>query len=208
MWSTILSLIPTIAGLFSSNKANDDYQANLDKIKADQRLSQSALQAKALLGENATRGLAGYDTMKEDILSTTPTTLNESRDFLSGSGVVDFLAKSKAMTDQQLRQLNAANEQQKQTNMNTYANYLGGVMANREDSLMQGNNLIELAKGQMDYNQAGTNNKLLGNITGTVGGIADLDWKKIIALLSKTQYPSNDILAPKTPTVATFDDTI
>jgi hypothetical protein len=208
MIGEILGLVTDVMGMLSSSDANADYQAKLDKIKADQKLSSSALQAKALLGENATRGLAGYDTMKEDILSSTPTTLNESRDFLSGSGVVDFLAKSKAMTDQQLRQLNATNEQQKQTNMNTYANYLGGAMAGEENRLNAINTGLSMNQSNADiYNQA-QQNASLANMATRVGKTADTDWAKIIGLLSKSEMSNPQGLAPANPpAVATFEDT-
>ena len=184
MIGSLLSLVPSLVGLFSSNSAHDDYSAELEKIKEQQKLSQSALQAKSLYAENATRGLAGYETMKEDIQNQLPTTLNESRDWLSGGGVVDFLSRSKAQTDQQLRQLNSANEQQKQKNMSDYAGYLGNNMAYREDQLLQNQSQLGIAKGYNQVDKASTQNKIMGGVGNMLAGIGDEDLAKFIALLS------------------------
>lgn len=191
MWTTLASIIPQVVSMFSSSNASDDYNKKLEQIKEQQRLSSSALQAKSLLGQNATRGLAGYETMKEDIYNTLPVTLNETRDFLSGAGVVDYLAKAKASTDQQLRQLNAANEQERNRNEQLYATYLGNTMAGYENTMQDNRNDLSLAQASMDYNKAGTLTKQLGELAKGVGSVGDLDWSKVIALLSKAKGVAN-----------------
>ena len=193
MWSTLLSLIPSVISMFSSNSAEDDYQKKLSAIRNNQALSQSALQAKSLLAENATRGLAGYETMKSDIENRLPETIAENRDWLSSGEAVDFLVKSKAETDRQLRSLATANEQQKQNNMKMYADYLGTNMANREDFMRNNQADIDIAKAQLGYNQAATNSKQWGNLIGSVGNIADMDWEKLLALFSGGADPSASI---------------
>lgn len=193
MWSTILSLIPSVISMFSSNNAENDYQQRLTELRDKQRLSQSALQAKSLLAENATRGLAGYETMKYDIENRLPETIAANRDWLSSGAAVDFLVKSKAETDRQLRSLATANEQQRDNNMSMYANYLGTTMANREDNLLGNQSDIDIAKGQLGYNQSATNAKQWGNLIGSVGDIADMDWQKLLALLSGNADPTANI---------------
>lgn len=205
MWSTLLSLIPSIVGMFSSSNATDEYNSTLESAKANQKLSNSALQAKSLYAENANRGLAGYETMKEDINNQLPETLNASKDWLSGGGAVKFLADASANTNQQLRNLNTQNEQQKQSNMEMYAKYLGGPMAMQENQMQDNRNQLSMYQGMNNYNQAGTQNQLLGQVTGSLGKLGDMDWSKLIALLSKGSYPSVAQLAPKTPSVATFE---
>lgn len=192
MIGSLLSLIPSIIGLFSSNDAHDDYTKQLEQIKANQKLSQSSLQAKSLLAENATRGLAGYETIKEDINNQLPTTLNESKDWLSGSGAVDFLARSKASTDQQLRQLNAANEAEKNKNMDIYTQYLGGTMANREYQLQQDQSQLDVAAGYNNVDKAAVQTKTMGGVGNMLAGIADEELYKLIAGLSGSQ-PSLDM---------------
>jgi len=186
MIGEILSLIPSIVGLFSSNSSHDEYSSDLEKIRAQQKLSNSALQAKSLYAENATRGLAGYETMKQDINNQLPTTLNESKDWLSGGGAVDFLARASANTNQQLRNLNNQNEQQKQNNQEMYAQYLGGTMASREDMLLQNQSQLDVAAGYNNVDKSATQNKIMGGVGNMLAGIADKDLASIIAGLSKS----------------------
>lgn len=185
MLSEILSLITNAIGMASSNNATNDYNKRLEEIKNQQKISDSALQAKQILAENAGRGLAGYETMKEDINNQLPTTLGAAKDWLTGGGVVDFLSRSQASTNQQLRDLNAKDEKARQNNLQMYANYLGGPMASQENRLLE--NQSQIGIGQA-VNVADKNwrNMLYANaMTDQLGGIGDTDWVKLIALLSK-----------------------
>jgi len=184
MLGTILSLVPSIIGLFSSNKASDEYKAELDKIRSEQKISEASLQAKQILAEQATRGLPGYETMKEDINTQTPTTLNEAKDWLTSGGVVDFLARSSAATNKQLRQLDAANEQQKMANINAYAGYLGGPMAAQESDLAARQTQLGIASAYTGAEKAATQNKYMFGMGNALAGIADKDLYELIALLS------------------------
>lgn len=185
MIGSLLSLIPSIVGLFSSNSAHDEYSDSLQKIRNNQKLSPSALQAKSMLAENATRGMAGYETMREDIENRLPVTINENRDWLSSGAAVDFLVKSKAQTDQQLRQLNVANAQTKQKNMDTYAGFLGGTMARQENDLLQNQSQLDVAGAYNQVEKSATQNKIMGGVGNMLAGIGDEDISKLVAGLSK-----------------------
>lgn len=184
MLGTLASFIPTIVGLFSSNSAHDEYSDSLQKIRDNQKVSQSAIQARSLLAENATRGMAGYETMKEDIENRLPVTINENRDWLTSGGAVDFLVKSKAQTDQQLRNLAVQNAQAKQGNMNMYSQFLGTNMAQQENQLLQNQSQLDVAKAYNQVDKSATQNKIMGGVGNALAGIGDQDLAKLIALLS------------------------
>jgi hypothetical protein len=192
----LLSLIPSIINMFTSSSSANKYQEKVDDIKNRQKISDSALQAKALFAENAARGLQGYETIKEDINNQMPTTLNESRDWLTGGGVVDYLTRAQANTAKQLRDLNMANEQEKQRNMQMYAQYLGGSMANREDALQNSQNELDIAAANAGvYKDASLSNTLTG-MAGNLLGVSTGDLAGIIALLSGRKDVSKFTIQP------------
>ena len=185
MISEILSLITNAIGMASSNNATNDYNKRLEEIKNQQKISDSALQAKQILAENAGRGLAGYETMKEDINNQLPTTLGAAKDWLTGGGVVDFLSRSQASTNQQLRDLNAKDEKARQNNLQMYANYLGGPMASQENRLLENQSQIGIGQAVNVADKNWRNMLYTNAMTDQLGGIGDTDWVKLIALLSK-----------------------
>lgn len=185
MISEILSLITNAIGMASSNNATNDYNKRLEEIKNQQKISDSALQAKQILAENAGRGLAGYETMKEDINNQLPTTLGSAKDWLTGGGVVDFLSRSQASTNQQLRDLNAKDEKTRQNNLQMYANYLGGPMASQENRLLENQSQIGIGQAVNVADKNWRNMLYTNAMTDQLGGIGDTDWVKLIALLSK-----------------------
>jgi len=185
MLSEILSLITNAIGMASSNNATNDYNSALEGIKNQQKIPDSVLQAKAILGENAGRGLAGYETMKEDINNQLPTTLGAAKDWLTGGGVVDFLSRSQASTNQQLRDLNAKDEKARQNNLQMYANYLGGPMASQENRLLENQSQIGIGQAVNVADKNWRNMLHTNAMTDQLGGIGDTDWVKLIALLSK-----------------------
>lgn len=185
MISEILSLITNAIGMASSNNATNDYNKRLEEIKNQQKISDSALQAKQILAENAGRGLAGYETMKEDINNQLPTTLGAAKDWLTGGGVVDFLSRSQASTNQQLRDLNAKDEKARQNNLQMYANYLGGPMASQENRLLENQSQIGIGQAVNVADKNWRNMLHTNAMTDQLGGIGDTDWVKLIALLSK-----------------------
>ncbi len=185
MISEILGLITDIIGMGVSNKATNDYNQRLEEVKNQQKISDSALQAKAILAENAGRGLAGYETMKEDINNQLPTTLGAAKDWLTGGGVVDFLSRSQASTAQQLRDLNAKNEQTRRDNLELFANYLSGTMANQENRLLENQSQIGIGQAVNVADSNWRNMRYTNAMTGQLGSIGDTDWLKLIGLLSK-----------------------
>ena len=183
MIGEILSLIPSIIGLFNSNKSHDQYTDELNKIKDQQKLSQSALQAKSLLAENATRGMAGYETAKEDINNELPTTMNQAKDFLTGGGAVDYLAKASASRDKQLRDLGTENEAAKEKNMNIYASFLGGPMAGYENQLQEDKSQLGVAAGYNKADKAATENQYMFGMGNSLAKMSDKDLAALIAAL-------------------------
>lgn len=184
----LISLIPTIASLFASNKGHNQYGKDLEAIRKAQQPSQAMLQARSLYAENATRGLPGYETYKQDIENTIPETLNQSKDWLTGNGAIELLGSARARADQQIRQLNAANDQARMGNMDAYGRFLSGPMAADEINLR--NTVNELAVGQAynkaDKGAAGSN--IMGQFSNTLSKLSDEDLSKLIALLSKNDY--------------------
>lgn len=200
MISEILGLITDVIGMASSNKSSNDYNKRLEEIKNQQnqqKTSDSALQAKAILGENAGRGLAGYETIKEDINNQLPTTLGAAKDWLTGGGVVDFLSRSQASTNQQLRALNAENEQTRQNNLQMYANYLGGPMASQENRLLENQSQIGIGQAVNVADRNANNMQYINAMTGQLGEIGDTDWSNLIALLSKSNNSQADTFGQK-----------
>lgn len=197
MISEILSALGSIIGGFTANNASNQYNGALEGIKKMQKIPDSALQAKAILAENAGRGLAGYETMKEDINNQLPTTLGAAKDWLTGGGVVDFLSRSQASTNQQLRALNAENEQARQNNLQMYANYLGGPMASQENRLLENQSQIGIAQAVNNADRADTTLNYMNSATGQLGKIGDTDWSNLIALLSKSNNSQADTFGQK-----------
>jgi len=190
MVGEILGIANTVLGLLNSNKSHDENNANLEAIKQQQKVSAAAQQAKNIYAEQASRGLAGYETMKADINNQLPTTLGEAQDWLSGGGVVDFLTKQSAAQNSQLRNLDMANEQARNANMDAYARYLGGPMAAMEANVLGNKTDIGLLQGQNEMNKNSLQNDFMTSLTGTAGKFLDGNWAKIIALLSgKGQAP-------------------
>lgn len=184
MLGTILSLIPSIIGLFSSNEASDEYRAELEKIRSQQKISGAARQAQQLYAEKATQGMPGYETLKQETQSRQAESVREAQDWLTGGGVVDFLARSSAATNQQLRQLDIANEQQKMANIGAYAGYLGGPMAGYETDLAGRQTQLGIASAYTGAEKSATQSKYMFGMGNALAGIADEDLYQLIALLS------------------------
>ena len=183
MLGTILSLIPSIIGLFSSSKASDEYQAELEKIRGEQKISASAEQAKQRMAE-LTTSVPGYETARQEILSREAETLNQAKDWLTGGGVVDFLAKSSAATNQQLRQLEREKLDQLQKQEYAYANFLGGPMAGYETDLAGRQTQLGIASAYTGAEKSATQSKYMFGMGNALAGIADEDLYQLIALLS------------------------
>ena len=179
-------MIPSIVSMFSSAGAHDAYSNDLTNLQKQQKLSGSDILARNMLAENANRGLAGYETTKEDINNQLPETIGESKDWMNGSNVVDFLSKSKATTDKQLRDLNIQNEAQRNKNQDTYATFLSSLGAKEQQLLANRTALGE----NIALNNADKSNSFVNGLTNLVGGVGkagDMDWTKLIALMSKQQ---------------------
>lgn len=191
MISEILGIVNSVLGMFNSNSAHDQSDANLERIKKSQVVSDSARQAASIYGSLANTGLLGYETMKSDISNQLPTTLDEAKDYLTPGNVVDFLSRAKAQTDAQLRSLNMADSQQRLENTNRYAAFLGGPMAQQENDVLRNQSMLGIAQNDNMMNKRSLQNDYMGQAAGYVGMLGDTDWSKIVALLSGDKNTSN-----------------
>ena len=184
MIGEIISLIPEIVGLFSSNSAHDEYGAELQKIKEQQKVSEAARRAEGIYASMSNQGLAGYETMKQDIRSTLPETLGATKDWLTSGQAVDYIARASANADKQIRNLNAVNENQLMSNRNQYAQFLGNDMARYENKALDDQSQMGVNIAYNDLLRKGDLSQNLGTVINKTGSILDKDWSKIIALLS------------------------
>lgn len=208
MIGAILSAIPSVISLLNADSASDDYKKAVDAVKANQRLSPSMLKAQQVMAENATRGLAGYEGMKEDIYSSLPTTMNQAKDWLSGAGAIDFLAKAKAGQDADLRKLGYANEQARQANEAAYAGFLSGPMASEENRLSSTLTGLDMNAANADVYSSAAHNNIWMTLANNLGQSTTDDLTNLIAGLSGNQnpLPNPTGVAPTAPKSATFGD--
>lgn len=182
----LISLIPTIASLFASNKGHKQYGEDLDAIRKNQRMSDSLLQARSLYAENATRGLPGYENIRQDIENTIPETLNQSKDWLTGNGAIEMLGSARARADQQIRNLNAQNEQARLNNTMQYGQFLSGPMAAEDINMRNTQNELAVASAYNKADKSASANNILGQFSNNIAKMSDEDLSKLIALLSKS----------------------
>lgn len=206
MIGALLSAIPSVISLLNSDSAADEYKSAVQAAKENQRLSPAMLKAQSMMAENATRGLAGYEGMKEDINASLPTTMNQAKDWLSGAGAIDFLAKAKAAQDADIRKLNYANAQQRQANEAAYAGFMSGPMATEENRLNSTLTGLDMNAANADVYSSAAENNIWMTLANNLGKGTTEDASNFISLLSKKQPPSVNTLAPTTPKEATFGD--
>jgi len=200
MFEAIMAILNGII----SGEANDDYYAELEKIKAGQTLASEYLEAQSVYESLANQGLPYYEQQKAEIDTSIPTTLNQARDYLNGGGMVDALKSIYSNTQQQKRQLDVANAQQRIANQQAYGQFLGGVKAPAQQHVSDVK--TELALQQAEAQITGTKDKLAFANYGASGldpnNILNLlgsgDLSKIISLLlaKKKQDFSMDELNP------------
>ena len=185
MISEIVGVLGDVLGMVTSAGASNEYADELDKLRDEQKISRAAKKAESIYREQATQGLPGYESMREEIQGQTPMTLGQAQDWLTSGGVADFLAKSQASTNQQLRQLSQANEQTKMQNQTNYAQFMGGPMAAMEASVLQNQTQLGAASAYMDYDKSAKQTDYWQSMFGRFGGMADQDWSDLAALFSK-----------------------
>ena len=187
MVGAFLSLVPTIASLFASNKGHNEYGQDLNTLRQNQRLPESLLRANNLYAENATRGLPGYENYRQDIENTIPETINQSKDFLTGNGAIELLGNARARADKQIRDLNAANATAQQQNMDQYGRFLSDRMAWGETNLQNNMNELSVASAYNKADKAASSNNILGQFSNSLAKMSDEDLSKLIAELSKNK---------------------
>jgi len=184
MWSEIVGIIGDVIGSTKSKGASEDYQDRLQGILGEQK-NQNLEDAKRLFADLSMKGLPGVETMRERLRMRLPETINQATDWLSGPMFVDFLAQNKANVDEQLQILDEKDSLMKLQNKTQQAAFLGGPAAQIENQLLSNKNWLNVMSAYLPYQQAGVQNDYLQNILGTAGGLIDMDWSKMIALLSK-----------------------
>ena len=112
MVGEIIGLVGTLANMISGFAADSSHaqsEEQLQKLRDKQKLAASWNKAEGLYRSDLGKGLPGYESEYSDILSRIPTTLNESKDYMTSGGAQELISKLFPQQNQALRNLNAAN---------------------------------------------------------------------------------------------------
>lgn len=209
MVGAAMGLVSSILGMIMSSQANKKSRGELDELAGKQTLSPALLSAEALLKEQATTGLPGYENQKAEIGSSTAQTINQMKDYVSGGGLIQAVADLTTKANARQRSLDDANNAAMLENKARLASFLGNTKAGAEYQLQD--NLNSIATAKIGINQAGTQDALnftnlglnaIGNDRGLLAMINKLLGN---AGGGKDGIPSNSLLFPQTPQ-ATFGD--
>jgi len=187
MIGTLISLLPTVMSLFSSNKAHNEYGKDLNALRASQHIDPALLGAQRLYAENATRGLPGYEDMRSEIEATIPETINQGKDFLTGTQAIQMLGSARANADKQLRALSVQNEQARMNNMDEYAKFLSGPMAAYGTHASDQATELGVASAFNKADKGASATKILNGLSNNLSAMSDEDLSKLIALFSKAK---------------------
>ena len=101
--------------------------------------------AQGMLETQANVGLPGYETQKQNIQASVPTTINQMRDYMDSSNIPSLLSRIYSQSQGQLQQLNVAQEGALSAGKQNLAQYLYGVKAPAQASVEQYNNELKAA---------------------------------------------------------------
>jgi hypothetical protein len=182
MWSTIIGLLSSIIGGAVSSGADEGYeealQGQIDKQKTAPALSQAESIYRAL----ANTGLPGYETAKQEIDTSVPTTLNQFRESVQSGSMVDALTSIYTKSQGAQRELNRANDAALIGNKRAYGEFLSGPMAGAQERSQNTITSLEMAKAneekqravdKLSFSQAGVG--MLGNSIEGFMGMKGLD---------------------------------
>ena len=218
MVTEVISLVGTLANLisgFASNSSHKKTGASLSEMQKNLKIPDAINQAEALYRSDLGTGLPGYETMKSEIKSETPTTLNEAKDYLTGGGMVDALSKLYTKENQQIRALDTANEGAKIENKRRYENFLETNKSRYEYMTDQEKRELEL--GKIGNEQARTQDNLNFANKGAEGLdpmslvtqlLSNPGLSQMLAGLTAGNTSGGVSLKPTTPGTAGFDEVL
>ena len=185
MIGEIIGAIGSIVNMINSSSSGEKTQEEIDALRKKNTIPPALLQALGMAGEQATRGLAGYETMQEDTKSELPTTLNQIRDMAGSGALTDVLTQLYTKQNKSLRDLSISNEQAKMANKKNLQDLLSGDMARAQNTQLSTD--MSLALSQIAGRQQGKKDQMayISELLGAVGGVANSDWSDIIAGFSK-----------------------
>lgn len=159
--------------------------------------------AQGMLETQANVGLPGYETQKQNIEASVPTTINQMRDYMDSSNIPSLLSRIYSQSQGQMQQLNMAQEGAISANKQSLAQYLYGVKAPAQTSIDQYNNELKAAAERARMSAKGaalqgatsavgtaTDTSL---ITSVIGGVLGTDLSSQIA----TTAPQGSYLEPQ-----------
>lgn len=217
MVSELISLAPAAIDLIAGIFGKTESEKMADEIrKQQQQLPAQVVAAQKSAEKMSYLGMPGYETYKEQINELMPTTLNQVKEYAqSPSAVIDMASKSLAQTNRAYNDLAIKDATAKISNQRNYQDVLmqaGGMQAMIDRGNIQTNlaATAQEAQGTKDLMQGLTNAAASGiNTFATVKGLNYQEqmlnqmgeyWK---------QTPTNAInqlVQPRVPTVAGFDD--
>jgi hypothetical protein len=207
MVSEILDAAYSLMGLGNSYNQTKEEKDQLDQVARQNRVASGIWRGENILAEQGNSGLAGYQGMREEIMSEMPNSLNQFKDAASAGTLVDAIGGLQAKQDQALRTLSTQNEQQKMANRDKYASYLGNTVAGAQNNQMENNLQLQLAK--IAAGQQGNKSQMgyISQLTGTLGALGDSDNSNWIAGLFGKKDPNKGWSSLQTGKPKTYANT-
>jgi hypothetical protein len=196
MISEILGVVDQVIGMINANEAQGKYRQTLDELARHQGVPESARLAQEIYRSKASSGLAGKEKMEENILSMYPETMNEAKAWLTGPGASDYIARTSAAVNKQLRDLEVLDEQALERNIKQYAEFMGNTLGGYEERALDRSTNLQAMSANAAFAGANTSSDYLSGILGNIGSLGDSDWSKIIALLSKSKSTEDKPIIP------------
>ena len=187
MLEAILGILGTAASWINSSQANKNMQSTLGQIKSQNVIPPSLIEGKNILEEQATTGLPGYETMKEEEETQFPDTINRVKDSVTSGDLMKLVMNLYTKQNQNLRTLSISDAEAKMENRQRLATYLSGPMAEAEEGQLSNLMNLEMAGALSKQESASQSNQYLTNILKGAGKVGDTDWSDLIAGLSTKQ---------------------
>lgn len=162
--------LANIAGGIFGKSEHDKYADLVESMT--ETMPDEMNMAKETYAEQATKGLTGYDTIKENIEGQTLTSLNEAKKYAdSPASILGLIGDLQSNQSDKMRALGVQDAEVKQANQLGYANFLSQVYAPTKMNIDRRN--AELLMGAQQERMAGTS-ELIGGITGGINAGAGL----------------------------------
>ncbi len=182
MWSSIIGLLASVIGGAVSSSADKGYEEDLQSQIDKQKTAPALSQAESIYRALANTGLPGYETEKQEIETSVPTTLNQLRESVQSGSMVDALTSIYTKSQGAQRELSRANERQMLSNKQQYGQFLAGSLAPAQERVQSNLTALEVAKAREEkqrakdklaFSQAGAG--VLGNTLNEFMGMSGLD---------------------------------